>query len=59
MLYSLFHVKLHKNINISQLYLLEKLKIPFNAGATTEPAGETSNLRAQDLRSLNVKTAPF
>ena len=34
---------------------MKKLKIPFNAGAITEPAGETSNLRAQDLRSFNAK----
>ena len=36
---------------------MKKLKIPFNAGATTEPVGETSNLRAQDLRSFNAKNS--
>ena len=41
MLYSLFYVKLHKNINISQLYLLHML----------------SNLQAQDLRSFNAKNS--
>ena len=36
---------------------MKKLKIPFNAGATTESVGETSNLRAQDLRSFNAKNS--
>lgn len=36
---------------------MKKLKIPFNAGATTEPAGGTSNLRAQNLSSFNAKSS--
>ena len=36
---------------------MKKLKIPFNAGATIEPAGETSNLRAQDWARLMQKNS--